>query len=92
VRSRPTDDICTTRKPRLPECGAWQLLVGDEEFLPQVQGLGKFRYWEVRHGGIYFLDTGRNPLLKFFFGSGRVIVKTQALGFTGRTRGGIHQV
>jgi eukaryotic-like serine/threonine-protein kinase len=63
--------------------GMWRMPVGggEEEFVPHLRALKGFRYWEVRHGGIYFVEAKREPVLKFFdFDSARVTTRRQMPG------------
>jgi Tol biopolymer transport system component len=70
-----------TKAPNI--AGIWRMPAGggEEEFVPQLRAVERFRYWEVRRRGLYFVDTRRQPVLKLFdFGSAQVIQKRQMPG------------
>ena len=70
-----------TKAPNI--AGIWRMPAGggEEEFVPQLRAVERFRYWEVRRRGIYFVDARRQPVLKLFdFGSAQVIAKRQMPG------------
>lgn len=48
--------------------GLWrlQLTNGTEAMVPELQTLANVRYWELRGGGIYFVDTSARPSLHFY--------------------------
>lgn len=63
-----------TKGRRVP--GIWRMPVsgGKEELLPELNSVERFRYWELRQSGIYFVQSYMRPLLEFFdFATRRVV-------------------